>query len=246
MIMQQDRGPRAISADLESAQRAPPTGHAILPGTVAMGWQEQIAYYRARAAEYEATSYRVVPGADRRIAALVGRLRPGGDLLEVACGTGMWTRHLAGCAAAVTAIDAAPEMIALARRQVTAGNVTFVTADILTWAAPRRFDTVFFAFWLSHVPASAFGRFWALVRGALADGGRVQFVDDQPVAAALETYVQGSGEVVERRLRDGTRHRLVKVIRHPADLTHQLTRLGWQVTITSSGDWLVGQARPAP
>jgi hypothetical protein len=48
----------------------------------------------------------------------------------------MWTRHLAGCAATVTAIDAAPEMIALARQQVTAGNVTFVTADILTWA-PR-------------------------------------------------------------------------------------------------------------
>jgi hypothetical protein len=34
-------------------------------------------------------------------------------------------------------------MIALARQQVTAGNVTFVAADILTWAPPRRFDTVF-------------------------------------------------------------------------------------------------------
>ncbi len=104
-----------------------------------MPWQEQIAYYRARAAEYEATSYRDVPGADRRVAALVGRLRPGGDLLEIACGTGMWTRHLAGCAATVTAIDAAPEMIALARQQVTAGNVTFVAADILALGAAAAF-----------------------------------------------------------------------------------------------------------
>ncbi len=221
-------------------------GHGILPGMAAVGWQQQIAYYRARAAEYEVTSYRDRPEADRRIAALVERLRPGGDLLEIACGTGMWTRHLVGRAANVTAIDAAPEMIALARRQVTAANVTFVTADILTWPAPRRFDTVFFAFWLSHVPESAFGRFWSLLRGALAGGGPVQFVDDQPEAAALETYVQGSGEVVERRLRDGTRHQLIKVIRDPADLTRQLTGLGWQPTITSSGDWLVGQARPAP
>jgi len=170
----------------------------------------------------------------------------GGPVLEIACGTGMWTRHLVGRAANVTAIDAAPEMIALARQQVTAANVTFVTADILTWPAPRRFDTVFFAFWLSHVPESAFGRFWSLLRGALAGGGPVQFVDDQPEAAALETYVQGSGEIVERRLRDGTRHQLIKVIRDPADLTRQLTGLGWQPTITSSGDWLVGQARPAP
>lgn len=211
----------------------------------AIGWQEQIAYYRARAAEYEVTSYRVVPDADRRIAALVERLRPGGDLLEIACGTGMWTRHLADRAATVTAIDAAPEMIELARQQVTAGNVTFVTADILTWPAPRRFDTIFFAFWLSHVPASAFGRFWSLLRSTLASGGRVQFVDDQPAAAALETYVEGSGEVVERRLRDGTRHRLIKVIRDPADLTHQLAGLGWQVTITSTLEWLVGEARAA-
>ena len=211
-----------------------------------MPWQEQIAYYCARAAEYEATSYQDVHGADRRVAALVGRLRPGGDLLEIACGTGMWTRHLAGCAATVTAIDAAPEMIALARQQVTAGNVTFVAADILAWALPQRFDTVFFAFWLSHVPRSAFGRFWSLLHSALASGGRVLFVDDEPAAAALETYVAGSGEVVERRLRDGTRHRLIKVARDPEDLTRQLTRLGWQATITRSGDWLVGRARPMP
>jgi 2-polyprenyl-3-methyl-5-hydroxy-6-metoxy-1,4-benzoquinol methylase len=213
-------------------------GRGILPGMAAMPWQEQIAYYRARAAEYEVTSYRDVRGA--------GRLRPGGDLLEIACGTGMWTRHLAGCAATVTAMDAAPEMIALARQQVTAGNVTFVTADILTRAPPRRFDTVFFAFWLSHVPGSAFGRFWSLLRSALTSSGRVLFVDDQPAAAGLETYVAGSGEVVQRRLRDGTRHRLIKVARDPADLTRQLTRLGWQAAITPSGGWLAGQARPVP
>lgn len=105
---------------------------------------------------------------------------------------------------------------------------------------------VFFAFWLSHVPASAFGQFWSLLRGALASNGRVLFVDDQPAAADLETYLTGSGEVVERRLRDGTRHRLIKVVRSPPELTRQLTRLGWRATITQSGDWLVGRARPTP
>ena len=143
-----------------------------------MLWQEQIAYYRARAAEYDLTSYPDVQVADRRIAALVALLQPSGDRLEIACGTGMWTRHLAGCAATVTAIDAAPEMIALARQRVTARTVTFVTADVLAWAPPRRFDTIFFAFWLSHVPASVFGRFWSLLRSALASGGRVLLVDD--------------------------------------------------------------------
>ena len=156
----------------------------------------------------------------------------------------MWTRRLAGCAATVTAIDAAPVMIALARQRITTDTVTFVTADILAWAPPRRFDTVFFAFWLSHVPASEFGQFWSLLRGALASNGRALFVDDQPAAADQETYVTGSDEVVQRRLRDGTRHWLIKVVRGPAELTGHLTELGWQAAITWSGDWLVGQARP--
>ena len=95
------------------------------------------------------------------------------------------------------------------------------------------------------MPAAAFGRFWSVVRGALADGGRVLFVDDQPAAADRETYVAGSGEVVERRLADGTRHRLIKVARAPAELARLLTGLGWQAAIRPSGpDWLLGETRP--
>jgi ubiquinone/menaquinone biosynthesis C-methylase UbiE len=48
------------------------------------------------------TSYWDVHGAGRRIASLAGRLRPGSDLLEIVCGTGMWTRHLVGSVANLT------------------------------------------------------------------------------------------------------------------------------------------------
>jgi len=209
-------------------------------------WQTQVAYYRHRAAEYDLTSYVDVPRADRRIASLIGQLRPEGEMLEIACGTGIWTRHLAARARSLTALDAAPEMIALARQRVADPRVTFVVADVLDWVPSRRFDTVFFAFWLSHVPASAFGRFWSAVRAALASDGRVLFVDDLPEAADRETYLAGSGEIVERRLQDGTRHQLVKLVRDEQTLTRQLTELGWDVAATRSGpDWLLGQARPA-
>jgi len=105
---------------------------------------------------------------------------------------------------------------------------------------------IFFGFWLSHVPASAFGQVWSVVRGALASSGRVLFVDDLPGAADRETYLTGSGDVVERQLRDGTRHQLVKLVRDDQALTRQLTELGWHATITRSGaDWLLGEARPA-
>jgi 2-polyprenyl-3-methyl-5-hydroxy-6-metoxy-1,4-benzoquinol methylase len=209
-------------------------------------WQAQVAYYRHRAAEYDLTSYEDVPRADRRIAALLDQLRPDGDILEIACGTGIWTRHLASHARSLTALDAAPEMIALARQRVADPSVTFVAADVLDWIPLGRYDTVFFGFWLSHVPASAFGRFWSVVRGALASDGRVLFVDDLPEAAGRETYLAGSGEIVERQLRDGTRHQLVKLVRDPQALTRQLTELGWHATMTQSGpDWLLGEVRPA-
>jgi SAM-dependent methyltransferase len=217
----------------------------MLSGMPQTPWQEQVAYYRHRAAEYDLTSYGDVARADRRIASLLGGTRPEGDVLEIACGTGIWTRHLAGRARRLTAIDAAPEMIALARQRVSGASVTFVTADVLDWVPPRRFDTVFFAFWLSHVPASAFGRFWSVVRSALASDGRVLFVDDLPAAADRETYVAGSGELVERCLQDGSRHRLVKLVRDDQALTEQLTELGWHATVTRSGpNWLLGEARP--
>lgn len=48
-----------------------------------------------------------MPGAERRITALTARLQPAGEVLEMACGTGLWTRHLLSYARAVTAIDAA-------------------------------------------------------------------------------------------------------------------------------------------
>lgn len=67
-------------------------------------------------------------------------------------------------------------MIALARQQVTAGNVTFVAADILTWAPPWRFDTVFLPAGSRACPHPAFGRFWSLLHAALTSSGRVLFV----------------------------------------------------------------------
>jgi 2-polyprenyl-3-methyl-5-hydroxy-6-metoxy-1,4-benzoquinol methylase len=118
-----------------------------------------VAYYAARAAEYDITSYGNLASADRRIARLVSDFHPGSDLPEITCGD----RNLdpaPGCTRpSVTAIDAAPEMISLARRRVTGEMVTFLADDVLSWSGPppRRFDTVFFAFWLSHVPSSAFG-----------------------------------------------------------------------------------------
>jgi SAM-dependent methyltransferase len=217
------------------------------PGTVIeMPWAEQIAYYRARAAEYDATAYGDPAAAGERIGTLVGALNPTGHVLEIACGTGLWTDKIRGYAQSLTAIDAAPEMIEQARGRMPDADIDFIVADILSWAPPRRFDTVFFAFWLSHVPEASFERFWWVVRDTLVDGGRAIFVDEQVSGAVHESYLADSTEIVERRLTDGSAHRIVKVYRGPADLVERLARAGWQARVEPVGaDWLIGDARQA-
>ncbi len=173
---------------------------------------EQAAYYRAAADEYA-----VDVAAGRELAAALDRFAPAGDVLELACGPGVWTEQLLRTADSVTAVDASAEMLARARGRVGAARVRFVQADLFTWEVEGQYDVVFFGFWLSHVPLDRFDRFWAMVREALKPGGRVFFVDDN--ARTPDELVYGEeSSVVKRRLKDGTAYRAVKVSHQPEDL----------------------------
>src|SRR6266478_1929417 len=69
---------------------------------------EQLAYYRALAADYLDQGLDL-PGGDELTEALYA-FQPRGSVLELACGPGVWTGHLLRYGADVTAVDASPEM----------------------------------------------------------------------------------------------------------------------------------------
>lgn len=195
--------------------------------------EEQLAYYRAVAGEYH-THALDVPGQRELLAAIEASL-PAGDVLELACGSGVWTERLARSAASVTAVDGAPEMLALARTRVgsRATAVRFVEADLFSWRPSRRYDAVWFGFWISHVPEERFEAFWRVVADALAPGGRVFFFDDNH--RPDEELVEGAASpIVERRLHDGSRFRVVKIPYRPEQLEKRLQSLGWDVTVTGT------------
>lgn len=207
----------------------------------------QADYYRRRAGEYDVTVYGDVVAARARIARLVPEIRPTGTVLEIACGTGLWTEALARVAKTVTAIDLAPEAVAIARDRVRANNVRFEVADIFSWETSARFDVIFFAAWLSHVPMSRFEGFWRLLGGLLAAGGRVLFIDQHVEGRDEETYLPGSDEIVERQLQDGSRYRIIKNFVDPERLERRLRGLGWECRMRRcGGDWglVCGEARP--
>jgi SAM-dependent methyltransferase len=163
---------------------------------------EQIAYYRTRADEYDATyPLDVQADADGRAQLLTAleEFAPYGRVLELACGTGQWTVELARHATTVTAVDAAPEALAICRRRVSAAAVHLVEADLFSWRPRERYDVVFFSAWLSHVPPQRFDDFWALVADCLTPGGRVFVIDELPAAAVVERPVPGQPAPAVRR-----------------------------------------------
>jgi len=214
--------------------------------------REQIQYYRARAGEYDQWFLRQGRydrgEANRRAwfdeAATVERALhaeldefDGRHVLELACGTGLWTRHLAAPGRRVVALDASPEVIAINRGRVTAGPVDYVIGDIFAPPLAGQFDLVFFAFWLSHVPQTRFDEFWLTVGRRLRPGGKVFVVDsllDQESSAVDHDPLDTSG-VSRRKLNDGRQFDVVKVFHEPSRLEHRLSASGWRGWIRASG-----------
>lgn len=218
---------------------------------------DQRAYYRQRAPEYDEWWQRIgrydrgeaaardwVDQVDE-VAGALRRFGARGDVLELAGGTGWWTDRLAETATALTVVDASPETLELNRRRLGGRDrVDYVVADLFEWSPTRRYDAVFFSFWLSHVPRSRFEGFWRMVGGALSPGGRVFLIDNRRPERSWPTadVVDESPDVQHRTLNDGRAHRLVKIFYEPDDLIARLAELGWRAEITATSLFIYGTA----
>jgi SAM-dependent methyltransferase len=224
---------------------------------------EQLDYYRARAREYDKWWMREGrfdrgPEANTRwfaetteLERVLERFDARGDVLELACGTGLWTRHLVRYADAVTAVDAAPEVLAINRARVDDGRVRYVEADLFTWSPAERYDACVFAFWLSHVPQARFAEFWAMVAGCLKPGGRVLFIDsartERSTAADHVLPEDGGDDTMTRRLDDGREFQIIKRFYDPPELERALAELGWSAAVSATAEFFIyGTAEPKP
>jgi demethylmenaquinone methyltransferase/2-methoxy-6-polyprenyl-1,4-benzoquinol methylase len=211
-----------------------------------------VAYYRARAAEYDDWWERrndfddgpeFASAWEADIEQLRGWLQafgPLGRVLELAAGTGNWTRELVGQADSLTAVDASPEVLRVNAAKLAAqgGEVKYVVADLFGWQPTGRYDTIFFGFWLSHVPRNRWQSFWATLTSALAPDGVVLFCDNAaPLRAASRgparerarevNAAPGSDDQEIRSLRDGTTFEIVKRYWTPDRLVDELASIGW-------------------
>jgi SAM-dependent methyltransferase len=203
--------------------------------------ESQRTFYDLRAPDFgdEAVPDRRVSGAmpGELASGLIDEFAPTGDVLELACGSGAFTRELVRHARAVTAVDGSPRMLERNRRELDDSRVTYVLADIFEWRPDRRYDAVFFGFWLSHVPPTAFDGFWDLVRSSLRPRGRVAFVDEDDRGTMNDDIrLVGDVPVAPRVLRDGRQFDVVKMYWDPEELEARIRALDWEVAIRRVGE----------
>jgi ubiquinone/menaquinone biosynthesis C-methylase UbiE len=167
-------------------------------------------------------------------------------VLELACGTGLWTVELARYAAGITAVDASPEVLELNRARLRETRpetpVSHVRADLFDWRPDRAYDVVFFGFWLSHVPPRRFAAFWEFVRSAVRPGGRVFFVDSLASETPAEKGRRGhtpEDHTTLRQLNDGREVRIVKVFYEPEVLETRLADMGWRFSVRRTENHLL-------
>ena len=189
-------------------------------------------YYSARADEYEQVYAKPERQEDiRRLHDIIPAYFAGRHVLEIACGTGYWTRRIAPRASSVVACDLSPEVLALARaRQAETFPVQFRNADAFALdGVSGAFDAAFAGFWISHVQRNDVQRLLTGVHRKLPSGSVVLLTDNR--------YVDGSNWPItrsdvdgntyqRRRLLDGTEYEVLKNFPSPAEVRYAIEASG--------------------
>lgn len=155
-------------------------------------------YYRRRAGEYEKVYAKPERQADLgMLRTIVQAYFAQRQVLEVACGTGYWTRPVSSYAASIVAIDLAAETLEVARGQnEPESRIDYRIGDAFDLAAiSGTFDAGLVAFWWSHVTIAALPGFLTGLHRRLGGGAKVLVMDNR--------YVEGSNHPITRTDAEG-------------------------------------------
>jgi SAM-dependent methyltransferase len=237
-----------------AAAPAPPAASAqpdvqTEPGT-STHEDELVPYYEARAAEYDdwylrrgRYSHGLVSDMAWEMELAVAStwldgLPLGGEIVELAAGTGWWTALLAS-KGDLHAYDAAGAPLDRARSRLVAHGLRAHLHVRDAWAAPdRAVDALFSGFWLSHVPRPRLAAFLGIARAWLRPGGIYAAIDSQPDAASgtVDRLPAPAPDLARRRLADGRAFTIPKVHYRADELAKALRSAGFvDVEVGSSG-----------
>ena len=165
--------------------------------------EQSVQFYAKSAANHDRIYDRPERQSDlERMRGHVAEVLRGHTVLELACGTGYWTRILADVADKVVATDINPEMVAMATlRALPADKVSLRVADAYDLPADiGDFTAVFIGFWWSHVKREEQEKFLAQLKAKVGKDMFIVLLDD--------AYVEGSSETVARTDLEGNTYQI--------------------------------------
>jgi len=219
-------------------------------------------YYQRRAHEYDKVYAKPERQTDlEQLATLVGEAFVDEDVLEVAAGTGYWTRFYVDTARSVRATDINDEVLDVARaRRQWPDSTTFEVANAFelnlrsvdgTVAGsavppdPSEPTAAFAGFFWSHLLLDQADPFLTHLVECLAPESKIVFIDNRYVEGSNHpiTETDSSGNTYQqRKLDDGTSWRVLKNFPTPAQIQDQLSQFCTNVSVVELDYFWIAQA----
>ncbi len=174
-------------------------------------------YYNARAKEYDKVY--AIPEEQQDLAEatkIFQQLFAQQTVLEIACGTGYWTKQISVTARSIFATDINESVIEIAKGRNDAGNVQFKVADMYDLSTATKYDALFGGFIWSHILLEDLDSFLQKATGFLKPGGTIAFIDSKPIPNTIHdvkriTRTDEHGNTFQtRNLENGSTHVVLK------------------------------------
>ncbi|HYV95339.1 MAG TPA: class I SAM-dependent methyltransferase [Chitinophagales bacterium] len=159
-------------------------------------------YYHRRASHYDSLYHREErKEALDEAAKILQQIFSGKEVLEIACGTGYWTKEISLTSKSIHATDINDAMLAIAyKRNYPKNNVTFERADFNSLNPGHRFEALFGGFIWSHIPVEELDPFIQQMHNYVQHDGTVVFIDNN--------FVEGSNTPISHEDKSGNTYQL--------------------------------------
>ncbi|MFX0034138.1 MAG: class I SAM-dependent methyltransferase [Candidatus Hermodarchaeota archaeon] len=173
-------------------------------------------YYADRAYEYDKTYLRPERQKDiKKLHKLLKTLLKDHIVLEIACGTGYWTKTIAIVSKCITAVDINDEVLQIAKnRGIPSNKVIFIQDDVyILNKIQGNFSAGFAGFWWSHIPKSKLKQFITLFHSKVQPNALIIFIDNRHVKRSSISIsrmdIHGNTYQI-RKLEDGREYEILK------------------------------------
>ena len=181
---------------------------------------DQVKYYSERAKEYEKIYLK--PERQNDLSTISQYLKDhfmNKTVMEIACGTGYWTKFISESAESVVASDINENVLKLAKSKMYKCPVDFIAEDVFNISrGSGSYDAGFGGFIWSHISVNELAPFLKSFLANIKPGGTAIFIDNEYVegnSTPIAFYDDEGNTYQIRKLDDGSEYRVIK--NYPSD-----------------------------